>query len=205
MVTKTQQQKMKDYLVTKLETCSLNIEPKTKEIVPGKQCSYILVEQSGIVLLIDQPFSKEDFAKLQHRAEAEYENIGIVFFKDGKTFFRSAEHRGHQRKKPTRSLKGYPKKKISKLIRLTQAEIQIANNRTFSQYYQPESPRLNEGLESFSFKAARLDYSHIENRQRFGPIRQDSKRLFFWEYRGHTTSDLVLQNNYLKDVSAAGE
>jgi len=202
MVSRKQKQDMKDFLVAGLEGFGLNIEPCTKPIVEKKDSSYVLVGSKGIVLLIDRPYAKDAFLKLHSQARQSKRDVAVVLFKDGKSYFRSAKHRGHQRRKKGRSLERYSVGDLQKLLMLHPIESFLAENRSYVQYYQPDSPRLNEGIECFQFKPIVFDYTHIPETKRFGPEKEKSKSLFLWKYRGHLEGSLVLDGDYLKDVRA---
>ncbi len=205
MIKKAQRQEMQDYLVSRLDGAGHKIESRTREIIPGIKSSYILVGDEGIVLLVDKPHSKKDFIQLYRRAKQHKRDVAVVLFKDGQTFFRSAQYRGYQKRKSDRSLKTYRKQDMQKLLMLRPEEIFLANNRTYMQYYQPQSVRLEQALECFNFKPVRFDYSHIDETARFKPEDETSKRLFIWKYRGHITNDLVLDGDYLKDRTVVTE
>lgn len=204
MTLKEQGLAMQAFIVNKLEGFGVEIEPRTREI-GRKKASYILVggeEGKGIVLLIDPTYTEQDFLELYRKAKRHKKDVAVVVFKDGKTFFRSARYRGHQRRKPDRSLKKYSKRDLQNLLMLHPLEVFLADHRTYTQYYQPESPRLREGIECFQFKPAVYDYSHLSPEARFGSVKRSSEKLFFWTYRIHLDGDLVLDGDYLKDRRA---
>lgn len=201
MTTREQRKAMQDYIVTRLDGSGVDIEPRTRNLF-GKDFSYVLVggeQGNGIVLLLDQHYSRDYFLKVHKMARDNKKDVAVVLIKDGKTFFRAARYRGHGRRKQGRSLKRYSVEQLQKLIMLHPVESFLKAKRTYLQYYQPESPKLDEGLECFGFKPAVFDYTHINPERRFGPEKKSSEKLFFWEYRGHVTGGLVLDGDYLKD------
>jgi len=199
---------MRDYLVSKLEESNDLVVPRTKEIVSGIKSNYLTIGEEGrdgIVLLIDKSYTGNGFKELFQRAkrrtdkQSGEDRVGVVFLKDGDTYFRSAKHRGHQ-KIDGRSLKKYSAEDVQKLMMLSPPEIALLK-RSYMQYYQPDSSRLKEGLEGFQFKPVIFDYSHVPEGD-FKPDNAPSKRFFIWNFRGHVEDDLVLDGAYLKSVDA---
>ena len=203
MTSKKQRQAMQEYIVSRLEASNPHTEPRTKKI-GRKNSSYVLVgeeaETAGIVLLIDQHYSRQDFLDLYRQAKQYKKDVAVVLIKDGTTFFRPAKHRGHKRRKPDRSLKKYSAQELQKLLMLHPIESFLAENRDSMQYYQPESERLEEGLECFQFKPVVFDYTGRE--EWYLPEERKSESLFLWTDRKHLEGDLVLEGDYLKDRKA---
>jgi hypothetical protein len=207
MTSKAEKRQMKDYLVSKLEGSSPNIEPMTNELVSGINSSYILVGDDGLVFLIDQVYPGDSISRLHGTAKGMgKENIAYVFLKDGKTFFRSsvAGEQGEAGLTSMRfkqryglSLKHYDKEQMRRMITFRPEEKFISERREILHYYQPKSEQLEESLENFKFKPVRFDYSHIP-RGEFKPTDTDSARLRIWTVRSHNTSKLVLDAGYLK-------
>lgn len=195
MVDHKQKKQMMDYLVSKLELANLGVTPKTKELLSGIKSSYIIIgeKDSGIVLLVDQEYPKDSFPKFFQSAKSRFKDVASVIFKDGKIFFRNAAEKNYFKKNKWLSLKHYSNYEMNRMIALRPEEIFLNSQREWLQYFQPESPRLREGLESFKFEPVTFDYDHIDSYERFKPENRDSKRLYIWrENRVHDETGLKI-------------
>jgi len=211
MITNRQKQEMLGYLEAHLAGSSDKIEARSKELVPGIKSNYILVGDDGIVFLIDQPYANDTFKRIydtiaQNPDESKRrKNFAPVFFKDGKTFFRSAvgnvEETGIKSKRfkadDEHSLKNY-KEVMNQIISMRPEELFISRNLgKWIQYYQSQSEKLEQGIVSYKFQPVELDYSHIPPEERFGPITRISERLSLWRDKRFFSGNLNLFNNYL--------
>jgi len=195
MTTRRQRRQMKDYLVDRLINCGEIIEPKTKEIVSGILTNYIKVGENGIILLVDQLYPNKALDELYKKARKQLENVGIVFYKDGKNFFRSAVEKNYYKMKKNLSLKEYSDDDLHKIIlfRPEESFAYIVKGKKL-QYYQPISDRLPEGLVTFKFDSVIFNYNHIDPRHRFKPNDTDSKKLHIWINRDFCKGKLRLEN-----------
>jgi len=194
MVTKAQQA---DYLVESLRGSDERVEPKTKIIVGDADTNYILVGENGIVLLVDRVYPNETFRRAYNLAIEKKSKIGVVFFKDGETFFRNAAETHGFKERYDLSLKNYNPEQVRQMISFRPEEIFAhGTGREWLQYYQPSSGRLEQGLESFKFVPVTFDYSHIPE-GRFQPEDRDSKRIHLWTERRHFTGLLGHKGRYL--------
>ena len=206
MASRAMKKEMLDYLVAKMKGCNPSVEPAAKEMIPGIRSSYIKVGKNGLVLLVDQAYPNDGLEEMRDMAKNQGRtNMAYVFLKDGELFFRSSvagmngkpglhTMRGKQEK--GLSLKRYSKEELQKMITFRPEEVFVfGEKRKALQYYQPESPNLEEGLENFEFKNVHFDYGHISGDS---PEEKDSVRLHIWTLRNHNTSPLVLDDGYLK-------
>ena len=201
MASKKLQKQMLDYVVAKLEGSVEGeglIVPNTQAVLPGISSSYVKVGYTGIVLLIDKEYPGENFSMLYNKAQRQTpNNVGVVFLKDGETFFRSAAQRNYFKQSNRLSLKHYTPEQMQEMLLLRPEEIMLVNRARKLQYYQPESTRLEEGIETFDFGAVRFDYSHINPAVKFKPQDSFSERLFLHKSRVHQTGPISLVSSYL--------
>ena len=200
MVNKAQRNRMVDYLVSKLEGSS-KIPPVTREVVSGIDSSFILVDGDGVVLLVDRVYPGDSYARFVGDARRTRKNVASIIFKDGKNFFRNAAER-HDFKRDGLSLKDYSSDEMYRMILFRPEEIFLYSQGDWLQYFQPESPHLQEGIDSFHFVPVVFDYSHISAHERFKPHNRESERLHIWDKRLHFTGDLVLDGRYLRQREA---
>ncbi|MBM3228779.1 hypothetical protein FJZ20_02770 [Candidatus Pacearchaeota archaeon] len=199
MVRKTESNRMLDYMVSKLEGSSERITPSKRKLVGDIESNLIFVGENGIVLMVDKTYPRDSFKYLYRIARQGKERVASVVFKDGETFFRSAAEKNYFKKDQMLSLKNYDNEEIQRMMLLRPEEIFLAqNNFGLVQYFQPESPRNEEGLETFRFKPVKFDYSHIDSDYRFKPENTSSKRLHLWGQRQHLTNPLSLDASLLK-------
>ena len=94
MVSKRQKAEMRDYIVDKLRGSADKVEPRQREIFRGSgiETSYILIgkDNRGIVLLVDRHYPNHALDEIHKGVKRQIPNVGVVLFKDGKTFFRTA-------------------------------------------------------------------------------------------------------------------
>ena len=69
---------MLEYLVSKLEGSATKIEPRIKEVISGIESSYVLVDEKGILLLVDQAYPNDSFQRLYCTAQNSRKNVGAV-------------------------------------------------------------------------------------------------------------------------------
>jgi len=204
MATKKQKSAMMDYLASRLEGFGspvISIKGTVNTIVlPG----------TGIVMVVDGQLPNDGLkrAYVELRTALEVpdmrDNIAMVLYKDGKTFFRNAAHGTEAGLKGVRykstldlSLKNYDQDEVNRMIALRPEEKFIADFRNTVQYYQPESAGLDQGLVSFRFEPVTFDYSHIPANERYGPIQEESKRTYIWTRRSFSAGPLMLARNFL--------
>lgn len=184
MPTKTEKARMKDFLVDRIVSADFGVKPVSKEIC-GEKVDYLNVDNGTskkMILLVGDKYSEERFKPFYEKARGQFgENFGTVFYKDGKTFFRSYALTVRVTEKRQRSLRNYDEAEIRRMILLTPEEI-TASHRGFVQYYQPESERLSEGLRTFKFVPVNYDYGYLPSDDgRKIPAEKDSPRLFLWD------------------------
>lgn len=201
MIKKKDRQRMRDYLISKLELSYPKLELMNKEILNGIESNYIFVEpsQTEVVFLIDREYPKNSFNTIYKIFHGRGVEIAPVFFKDGSTFFRNAAEKNYFKKEENLSLKNYTNNDLQKMILFRPEERFVNSMQKYLQYYQPESSKLKEGLETFEFKPVYFDYSHIP-RDRFKPLNKDSERLFIWINRIHREGYLKFDKGYLKKI-----
>jgi hypothetical protein len=174
------------------------VVPGLKTFFTGIVTAYVKVGNDGLVLVVDQEYPEDRFSELYKRAQHQTpNNVGIVFLKDGKTFFRSAAARNYFKKSQELSLKHYNPEQMQSMILLRPEERFLVNRARRLQYYQPASERLEEGIETFDFTPVRFDYSHINPEIKFKPEDRFSERLFLHKSRNHQTEPVKLVSGYL--------
>ena len=183
MPTKKEKARMKDFLVDRVVSAGFGVEPVSKKFY-GSEVNYLRVDDGNdkkILFLVGGKYSEARFKPIYDKAKDQFgENFGMVFYKDGTTFFRSYALTVRATEKRERSLRNYDETEIRRMILLTPEEI-IARRRGFLQYYQPESERLTEGLRTFKFVPVKYDYRYIPSDDgRKIPTEKDSPRIFIW-------------------------
>ncbi len=207
MVNQKEKKQMLDFFVSKLEYGNHKVLPQSMDL-HGNKTDYILTEE-GLILLANNNFGKDNFNNVLKSIKDEFKgNFGIVFYKDGETFFRSAVAgknetgiKSKRSKIDNGTLKNYNNDDLNKMISLTPEEIIINNERKLIQYYQPTSERLEEKLVTLNYTPVTFDYSHINNYERFQPENKSSKRLHIWNDRQETSNILKLDYNVLKEIN----
>lgn len=199
MIRKVDQRRMKDYLVTKLEKCYPKLDVRNKKIIGDIESNYVFVNPTEVVFLLDKEYPKKSFEKIYNIFYQRGVEIAPVFFKDGKTFFRSAAQKNFFKRNKGFSLKHYSPLDLQKMILFRPEEQFVNSRRQYLQYYQTNSPRLEEGIETFEFKDVKFDYSHID-RDKFKPHNISSKRLHIWIKRLHRNEDLFFKGGYLSKI-----
>lgn len=204
MVNQKQKARMTDYVVACLEGSGPKIQPVRNQNVQGLEASCILVGNEGVVLLVDQVFPRDSFRRLWTSACSQFgNNVGIVFYKDGKIFFRSAAPSKFFKKGKGLSLKGYSDEDIQRMITTRPEEALAIERGRRLQYFQPESERLSEGLVSFKFSPVTFDYSHIDSSVQFKPENRESAKLYIWREKSEHTGELELKDGYLINSARA--
>lgn len=194
MTTKAQKDEALEYLVNRLEGSAEKVIPARKVLAGDNETRYVLVGDDGIVFSIDRTYTERDFLNILRTAREKKPKVAFVFYKDGKTFFRSAAQDNHF-KTDDRSLKNYNNEDMNKMILVSPGEkIMSRGNCPWLQYYQPESARLSQGIVSYRFAPVHFDYSHIDRNQRFKPENRDSERLKIWTDRSENSGLLTLND-----------
>jgi len=210
MVSQKEKKRMQEYIVEKLRTNESRVEPKSKNLVSGKEIesSYILVGDKGLVLLVDKTYPGDCFNNLCHRitnardsqGNLQFERFAVIFYKDGKNFFRSsmAGEEGEAGLESMRfkntyglSLKHYNNEDLRRIITFRPEEIAAFCRNSWMQYFQPGSERLGEGIASYRFAPVHFDYSHLDGTA-YRPYNTDSKRLRIWKEQQLINGSLVL-------------
>ena len=192
-MTKAQREAMLDYLVERLYEGGSKIEARKKKLATNFPSQYIKVNDNGIVLLCDREYTGSKFKKIVRAAKDQYENVAVVFLKDGETYFRTANPRAHAQA-DGRSLKNLDPEQVQRIMLLRPEEIQFVNGKSGGtiQYYQPQSARLEECLTEYRFQTVQFDYSHVGN-DRFQPLNRTSVREYMWtgnkQHKGPVTLD----------------
>ena len=202
MITKAQRKQMLDYVSHSLEHEGLSVRPRTKELLrnSGIETSYVLVgENQGIVLLVDQVYPNQAFDRIYSGVKLDIPDVGVLFFNDGKTFFRNAAEKNFFKQSHDLSLKNYSQEDMQKMMLLRPEERSMVGQRNWLQYYQPGSDQLEESVESFKFVPIEFDYSHIDSSSRFKPQDKTSERLSLWRERAHFPGKVVLDQGYIKE------
>lgn len=201
MASRKLKKQMLDFVVGGLEGSLQDgglIIPRSREVLPGIETSYVLVGNSGIVLLVDKEYKNDSFSVLYEKAQKQTQgNVGVLFLKDGRTFFRSAAQKIHFKSKEGLSLKKYSPDQIGKMILLRPEEISVSQTGKELQYYQPSSEKLKEGIDSFVFQPVRYDYSHLDSRSGFKPNDTYSERIFLWNLRSHLDSPFKFEKSFI--------
>lgn len=211
MVNQTQKTQMRDYMVDILRVNHTKAEPRSKQLIPGcGETDYILLggdPREGAVLLVNRSYPKDNLNKIYKGISEHISNTGFVFFKDGKTFFRSSAAgeavNGIKSKasklRDDRSMKNYTLEDFHKMIAPRPEEKFAIRTKGWIQYYQPGSERLEEGIVSYKFKPVELDYSHIPSDERFGPLTKDSERTYIWTQKHDHCQNIFLGNGLIRD------
>jgi len=198
MVNQKQKARMMDYLVASLEDSVPKIQPARNQVINGLEADCILVGNEGVVLLVDKTFGNDSFRRIWIGASSQFgNNIGIVFYKDGQTFFRSAAPDKFFKKSKGLSLKGYSNEDMQRMITTRPEEALAIGRREWLQYFQPESERLQEGVVSFKFSPVTFDYSHIDRTVQFRPEDRKSAKLYVWREKREHSNSLELKEGYL--------
>ncbi len=234
MTSKAQKKDMLDYIVERLGNSGEMLEPRSDSEF-GIKASYIRVGAHGLVLLIDRTFSRKEFNMLYSRAEnyaaltetyaptgEPITKLAVVFFKDGKTYFKSAAKDIASAQRDG-SLKQYTSQDLHRFIscqhsekRIIEQTIHSPRKRTRIQYYQPESDRLSQALVSFTFRPVMLDYRHlaqsaIDNLVYHGKVTSrenptaESSKMYIWTEEQIICTDLALPGNALVDREAKSQ
>lgn len=192
-MTKAQREAMLDYLVNALHEGGSRVQACSKKLVTNFKSNYIKVNDDGLVILCDREYTADAFKKFVRAAKDQYENVAVVFLKDGKTYFRTANPRAHIQG-DGRSLKNYTPEQLQRIMLLRPEEQHFVSGKSGGtiQYYQPKSDRLEECLVEYKFQTVQFDYSHVGN-DRFQPLNRTSVREYEWksknEHKGPVTLD----------------
>ena len=203
MPSKKERGRMIEYVAGTLDCSGESINP-TSGNVRGNDVNYIKVGDDGAVLMVDRAFGAPTFKDIYFDVRRQFSRVGAVFFKDGKTFFRSAAEKNYFKKDHQLSLKGYSDNEMHRMMLLRPEEIRVHSSKSNAplQYYQPASERLEEGIVSFRFGPVVFDYSHIDSRYQFKPGPRESARLHIWRNKTELPVKLRLEGNILVDKDA---
>jgi hypothetical protein len=183
---------MSAYLIPKLDAGGQTFEEGNSNITGIGVVNFIKHEDKRI-FLIDREYSEKEYQLLTRIASGitpyngklhKYEHIS-VFFKDGKTYFRSAafgEKTGLKGVKYKQSkglsLKDYTDEEVKRMMILSKPELLGIRKDNNLWYYQPESERLEEAVLKFRFTPVRFNYSYINHDKQFTPENKASKRIY---------------------------
>jgi len=149
--------------------------------------------------VVNRTYPNDSFVQARRYLKQTKSSVAMVFYKDGKTFFRSAAKDNNFKGSLDLSLKNYTSEQIQRMIMFRPEEAYMAGRCGVLQYYQPKSDRLDEALATFGFEPVRFDYSHIDSRERFKPQNRDSSKLFIWspDRKEELTDDIRLSKDFL--------
>lgn len=149
--------------------------------------------KSGL-LLVNRQIPMNEFYGLHRKNITEFENNHIIFYKDGKIFFKRMVDTNSWRQ--DKSLKQYSQQEINQMIILTIQEkyaifkfdknkvenIHLQNLRDKKIiYYQPPTERLEEGIRKFQPVHVSYDYSHIDSMHSgYGFAKEGNSKLYFF-------------------------
>jgi hypothetical protein len=148
MITQNEKRKMSEYLIDRLRE---QYEVTQKIVNLGNTyVNYLLLSPNQAVLLIDQHLPADGIeaacSVLHNNQVNPIQNVGMIVYKDGETFFRSAAQYGFK-KKLAGKLLDYSKEDIHRMMQLTPEEIFISHKLDGRiQYYQPKSTKLEESI-----------------------------------------------------------
>lgn len=186
MVSKQQKRKMIEYFADRLKYPNIKVEDRL--LVP------CISFDNGIVILVTKEVGNKPFREMYSILKKRNKDVGVVFLKDGETFFRSAKEKVY--KKLDKSLKHYNYEDAEKIITLRPEEQYLFFElKRMLQYYQPIE---KEGLISYEFEEILFDYYHINPRERFRPDNTYSKKLVKIVKEEFYDGNLKLINGYLK-------
>lgn len=192
-MTKAQREAMLDYLVNALHEGGSRVQACSKKLVTNFKSNYIKVNDKGLVILCDREYTGESFGKFIRAAKDQYDDVSVVFLKDGETYFRTANPRAYAQA-DGRSLKHLTPERVRRIMLLRPEEQRFVNGKSGGtiQYYQPKSDRLEECLVEYKFQTVQFDYSHVGS-ERFQPLNRTSVREYEWksknEHKGPVTLD----------------
>lgn len=211
MAKKKQREQMFDYLVARLKGSGQSVVPKRGVLTGGIESSYILVENDGVVFLVDQPYPNEGIMDVYRACWGNKQfNFCPVFLKDGRTFYRSsmAGESGEAGLKSKRfkqkhglSLKRYNEDELRRMITFRPEERFAFGRSPVLHYYQPDSANLSEGVVKYGFSKVIFDYSHISDSDRFKPENKASEVIHLWRDRNEMRGNLRLDGRVLVPTS----
>jgi hypothetical protein len=220
MPSNKQKNSMSEYIASKLEQSGHSVEEEALRFTWDTKDTRILkVDNDQGVLLIDDPShytcNRGKFIGRTEKAISELKKMGFslpsfVFYKDGKNFFRNPQSQSNDLQgirskfEEDRSLKNYSPEDLSRILELRPVEKLILNKRIGRlEYYQPDSKRLEECIKGFGLKPVTLDYSHLSEKERFGPVQRQSKTLYLIEDESTMPGPLTVMDGHLvrSDVS----
>ena len=198
MVSIREKRRMRDYVAEHLEGGG-------SSIISAKGEPNHIVQDGNLVLLVDKHFGEDRFRRILTQAKGINPNFAILFYKDGKTFFRNAAHGEEAGLKGNRykstlglSLKNYSQEEINRMITFRPEELLVEDARkSVIQYYQPKSEGLEEGIVTYKSEPVIFDYSHLPP-QGFARGEEDSKRIRIWREKVLRDCPLKIESGYLR-------
>ncbi len=202
MIGKEGRRLMKDYVMDHLDSDS-----KPKLYMRGDIDAIIVSE--GMIFLVDQKYGQSDFVKFYQGAKSITNNSAFLFYKDGETFFRSVlsgeEKTGLNPKwaalSPRGTLRKYRDQKTNLISSTPEEKYLFDRTKTrlirpgVIQYYQPNSPRLEQGIEDFHFKNVIYDYTLLNDDTL--PPTEVSEKVLLWDERRHNNGRFRLLDGIL--------
>ena len=202
MVSRKKQKQMLEYLIAKLDSEGESINPYSKELVSGIISNYISIGKNKLLFLVDKTYPNQALKKINNSIRQFRKDVAYVLLKDGTIFFRNAAEKKYFKKSKNFSLKNYSNEDMHKMIMFRPEETFLTNIRNnILQYYQPDSPRLKQGIVSFKFKPVYFDYSHIDSNLKFKPENKNSAKLNIWIKRIENYNNFQIKNNFLIDIN----
>ena len=127
MPSQREKRRMMDFTLDCLDSSGEDVNP-TSGNTRGININYIKVGDDGIVLMVDKAFGEEKFKSIYRDIQGQFDRVGILFFKDRKTFFRSAAERNYFKKSNELSLKKYNNEDMHRMMLLRPEEIKVNSN-----------------------------------------------------------------------------
>ena len=122
MINRVQRDRMRDYVMAKLEGSS-HVRPVRTQVFPGVDSTYFVVDERAVVLLVDQEYPGERFTDFRRAVETSRPETFVqflpLFYKDGKTFFRSAAKDNFYKQQRCLSLKEYSAEDMSQFLSIS--------------------------------------------------------------------------------------
>jgi hypothetical protein len=216
MARKTQRDRnrsqMMEYLLPRLNHGDASYECFQKEREKVGIVDYLKDQaHNKIVFMIDRPYTQKEFDQLLFLTKnAGYAGFVMVFYKDGKHYFRNAaqgiegELQGVRFKQQQGlTLKHYDSTDVNRMIHLSRPEIAVQDWSSRVHYYQPASDRLDEMIVSYQFEPVIYDRTHIPWQSRLCSTSEQSKKIFIWNPDGKTEygQGLLMKNNRFEAIT----
>jgi hypothetical protein len=213
---------MAEYILPRLEAGGQKFVLDRKELDNIIGEIYLLKQKdtNKRIFLIDREFSEDKYKLLLNIASGRaqykgklfnYEHASI-FFKDGKTYFRSAAFgekaglKGIKYKQTKQlSLKDYDDDEVKRMIYLSQAELLALKRDNNIWYFQPESEKLKEALVKYRFTPVRFNYNHMDPDARFKPENKSSKRMYINRLVDELSDSIMMEHAQLRNANLPPE